>query len=78
MAKSLRSKEHRTLLAILRASRTEAELTQRELAERLGWSKSKYASIESGERRLDVIEFRHVAKALKVDAIEMFRRWVNW
>ncbi|HZR03387.1 MAG TPA: helix-turn-helix transcriptional regulator [Burkholderiales bacterium] len=78
MAKSLRSKEHTSLLAILRASREEAKLTQRQLADRLGWSKSKYASVESGERRLDVIEFRHLAKALKVDPLELFRRWVNW
>jgi transcriptional regulator with XRE-family HTH domain len=78
LAKSLRSREHRSLLAILRASRTEAELTQRQLAKRLGWTKSKYASVETGERRLDVVEFRHIAEALKLDAVELFRRWVNW
>jgi transcriptional regulator with XRE-family HTH domain len=78
LGKSLRSREHRALLAILRASRTEAQLTQRELADRLGWSKSTYASVESGERRLDVVEFRHLAKTLKVDPIDLFRRWINW
>jgi len=51
---------------------------RRDLADRLGWSKSKYASVETGERRLDVIEFKHIAKALKVDPADLFRRWVNW
>ena len=78
MAKSLRSKEHQALLAILRASRLQLELTQREFADKLGWTKSKYASVESGERRLDVMEFRHIAKVLKTDPVELFRRWVNW
>jgi len=33
--------------------------------------------IESGERRLDVVEFVAVAKALKVDPIELFMRFVR-
>lgn len=78
MAKSLRSREHRALLAILRACRADAGLTQRELADRLGWPKSKYAAVETGERRLDVVEFKHVAKALKLDPVDLFRRFANW
>lgn len=74
----MRSREHRALLAILRASRADAGLTQRELAERLGWPKSKYAAVETGERRLDVVEFKHVAKALKLDPVDLFRRFANW
>jgi transcriptional regulator with XRE-family HTH domain len=78
VAKSLRSREHRALLAILRACRADAGLTQRELADRLGWPKSKYAAVETGERRLDVVEFKHVAKALKLDPVDLFRRFANW
>lgn len=48
------------------------------LAERLGWTKSKYAAVETGERRLDVVEFKHVAKALKLDPVDLFRRFANW
>jgi len=33
--------------------------------------------IESGERRLDVVEFVVVARALKVDQIELFTRVVR-
>jgi transcriptional regulator with XRE-family HTH domain len=78
LAKSLRSRDHRALLAVLRATRADKGLTQRQLAARLGWNKSKYAAVESGERRLDVVEFKHVAKALKVDPIDLFRRFADW
>ena len=33
--------------------------------------------IESGERRLDVVEFVAVAKALKVDPVELFTRFAR-
>ena len=33
--------------------------------------------IEPGERRLDVVEFVAVAKALKVDPIDLFTRFVR-
>jgi transcriptional regulator with XRE-family HTH domain len=74
----LRSRDHRALLAVLRASRADAGFTQRELADRLGWTKSKYAAVESGERRLDVVEFKHVARTLKVDPVALFKRFANW
>jgi len=78
LAKTLRSRDHRALLAVLKATRMYAGLTQRELAVKLGWSKSKYASVEAGERRLDVVEFKHVAKTLKIDPVELFTKFANW
>jgi transcriptional regulator with XRE-family HTH domain len=45
-----------------------AKLTQRELAKRLSREHSFVARIEGGERRLDVVEFYWVLKALGVDA----------
>jgi transcriptional regulator with XRE-family HTH domain len=78
LAKSLRSRDHRALLAVLKATRIAAGLTQRELAVRLKWPKSKYAAVESGERRLDVVEFKHVARTLKVDPVVLFTRFASW
>jgi transcriptional regulator with XRE-family HTH domain len=77
LAKSLRSREHRVLLAVLKETRAEAGLTQREFADLLGWSKTKYANVESGERRLDVVEFKHIARVLKLDPVELFARFAN-
>jgi transcriptional regulator with XRE-family HTH domain len=78
LAKTLRTRDHRALLAVLRASRAEAELTQRQVASRLGWTQSKYASVETGERRLDVVEFKQLAKVLKVDSVTLYARFARW
>ena len=47
--------------------RTASKLTQRDLAKRLGREHSFVSRIEQGERRLDVVEFYWVLKALGQD-----------
>lgn len=78
MAKTLRTRDHRALIAVLKAHRATARMTQRELATRLRWAKTRYSSVESGERRLDVGEFKQIAIALGVSPLTMFRRWLRW
>jgi hypothetical protein len=59
---------------ILRAScccGQKAGLTQRAVAKRLGRPQSLVAKIEGGERRLDVIEFINVARAIEADPIRI-------
>ena len=72
--KSLRSKEHRSLCALLIAAREKAELTQVDVAKRLGKPQSYVAKYEGGERRLDVVEFIAVARALRVDPLKLLRQ----
>jgi transcriptional regulator with XRE-family HTH domain len=48
-------------------ARRSAGLTQTELAEKLSRPQSFVSKYERGERRLDVVEFLEVAKALGVD-----------
>lgn len=67
MVKSLRSPEHSALIALLMSARKKAGLTQQSLAERLGRHQSFVAKVEGGERRLDVIEFVAIARALSQD-----------
>jgi ribosome-binding protein aMBF1 (putative translation factor) len=76
--KTLRSRGHKALLAVLVASRREAGLTQRQLAERLKVPPSVVGKIETGERRLDVVEFIAIAKVLKVEPALLITRVVNW
>lgn len=65
--KTLRSRRHRALCAALKSARTAARLSQHELASRLKTSQTVIARIEIGERRIDVIEFIDLAKALRLD-----------
>ncbi|MGV0874453.1 helix-turn-helix domain-containing protein [Mycolicibacterium sp. XJ879] len=64
MEESLYSTEYRQLCALLRRLRLQPGLTQFEVAERLDVSQSFVSKYESGERRRDVIELRHVAEAI--------------
>jgi transcriptional regulator with XRE-family HTH domain len=76
--KSLRTKAHKSLIAVIVATRKEAGMTQRDLAERMGRQQSFIAKVENGERRLDIIEFIDLAKAMKVDPATLFNRFLRW
>ena len=68
MGKTLGSARHRALVDLLIAKREAAGMTQAELAERLGEYQSFVARMESGQRRIDVVEFLEVALILGFDA----------
>lgn len=72
--KYLRSVSHRRLCTVLVTERETAGLTQRDLAGRLKRPPSYVAKIEIGERRIDVLEFIELAKALKVDPKVLFAK----
>ncbi|NIH84593.1 helix-turn-helix domain-containing protein [Amycolatopsis granulosa] len=66
MEKSIYSAEYQQLCRLLRELRQEAGLTQVQVAERLGVPQSFVSKYETGERRLDVVELRHISAALNV------------
>lgn len=74
MTRSLHTAEQATLVRVLVDARKELELTQQEVADRLGKPQSYLAKIEGGERRLDVLEFIALARALGRDPRELFTR----
>jgi transcriptional regulator with XRE-family HTH domain len=61
---------HRALIE----ARQSRLLTQLEVASRLGKPQSYISKYESGERRLDVIEFLQVCNALNIKPISILRR----
>lgn len=67
MAKTLGTARHRALIAFLVEKREAAGITQTELAERLGQYQSFVARLESGQRRVDVVELLDLAEILKFD-----------
>jgi transcriptional regulator with XRE-family HTH domain len=66
MSRSLRSLLHLSMMTVLRQERTRRNLTQTELAERLHRAQSYVAKVETGERRLDMVEFVEYARAIGV------------
>ena len=71
--KSLRSSDHVRLISLLTTAREKAGLTQQQLADRLGKPQSFVAKYEGGERRIDVIEFVGIARALEIDPARAVR-----
>lgn len=71
MDKTLVTERHKRLIVLIIEAREKAGMTQTELANALGEYQSFVARLESGQRRLDVIEFIHLAEILKFDVTEM-------
>jgi transcriptional regulator with XRE-family HTH domain len=72
--KSIYSVEYRELCLVLRQLRIDAGLTQVEVAKRLDVTQSFVSKYESGERRVDVIELRHIGDALGSSVTEILER----
>lgn len=71
MAKTIRSSGHEALRDALIAARKKAGLTQTQLAVRLKCHQSFVARVESGERRIDVVELIVLARALEANAADL-------
>ncbi|MEI9401130.1 helix-turn-helix domain-containing protein [Mesorhizobium sp. M0621] len=68
MVDTLGTNRHKALIALLIKKREAAGLTQVELATRLGQYQSFVARLESGQRRVDVVEFINLAEILGFNA----------
>ncbi|WP_349363740.1 MAG: helix-turn-helix transcriptional regulator [Roseitalea porphyridii] len=77
MAKTLGSERHKALIRLLIEAREKAGLTQTELAEKIGEYQSFVARLESGQRRVDVVEFLELAEVLGFDASSVINELRN-
>lgn len=73
IGKSVHSPGQAVLCELLIEARDRAGLTQQQLAKRLGKHQSFIAKYEGGERRLDVLEFVTIARAIGADPIRLLR-----
>lgn len=71
--KSVFTDEYKVFLQRLVSARRKAGLTQQELASRLNKPQSFVSKFERRERRLDVLEFIIICRALDVDACGIIR-----
>ena len=74
MSRTLESPLHEILRAFLVEKRKAAGLTQAEVAEALGRYQSFVATIESGQRRIDVVELLDLAAAIGFDPHAAIKR----
>jgi ribosome-binding protein aMBF1 (putative translation factor) len=69
--KTIRSKRHKYLIELVVAARKKAGFRQVQLAKKLKRSQTWIARLESGERRLDVVELIDLAEVIGFDAPAM-------
>ena len=74
--KSVHSPELAVFGELMVAARRKAGLTQQKLAKRIGKPQSFVAKYEGGERRIDVIEFIAIVRAIGADPRALVRRSV--
>ena len=66
----MHTKRYRAFLERLRQARTEAGLTQEQVAKALGRTQTWVSNSELGERRVDVVELEDLAA--------LYRKDLNW
>ena len=64
MSRTIHSPRHEALRALLVEERKAAGLTQAAIAKKVGRHQSFMATVESGQRRIDVVEFLDLARAI--------------
>jgi ribosome-binding protein aMBF1 (putative translation factor) len=74
LGKTLGSARHKLLVDLIVAKREAAGLTQAQLAEKLSEYQSFVARLESGQRRIDVIEFIEISRVLNFDSAKALKK----
>ncbi|PZO08308.1 MAG: XRE family transcriptional regulator [Alphaproteobacteria bacterium] len=72
MPKTIYGGDHPHLVVVLTDARQKSGMTQAQLAERVGKDQTYISIIERGQRRVDVLEFVALARAMNADPAELF------
>lgn len=62
MSKTIYTNEHKNLIIKLKSARLSAKLDQKTAAKRLNKSQSYISKMESGQRRINLVQLRQIAQ----------------
>mgnify|MGYP001582630847 FL=1 len=71
MSKAIYTEEHKNLIGKLKSARLSAKLDQKTAAKRLNKSQSYISKMESGQRRIDLVQLKQIAEIYRKN-IEYF------
>ena len=75
MTKTLNSSQHKVFQELFIEERKRAGVTHKALAERLGVDRSAVTRIETGERRVDLVELQQLCEVLGVLLIDFVKEY---
>jgi transcriptional regulator with XRE-family HTH domain len=64
--------------AVLAASRRDADLTQAQVADEMGWARNTVTRIEGGTRSLAVEELMELCRLYRVEPLTLIGRVTRW
>jgi transcriptional regulator with XRE-family HTH domain len=73
-----RARLERAIRAVLGASREDFDVSQRQLAGKLGWSRNVVANLETGRRVLGLADFVLIARELRIEPERLLHRILRW
>ena len=62
MSKAIYTEEHKNLIRKLKSARLSTKLDQKTAAKRLNKSQSYISKMESGQRRIDLVQLKQIAE----------------
>ncbi|MDH8280875.1 helix-turn-helix transcriptional regulator [Klebsiella pneumoniae] len=71
---SIYSNDYQLVIKALRDARIACGITQQEVASTFGRPQSFIAKVESGERRLDVVEFVRLCRLLNIEPASILNK----
>ena len=71
---SIYLEQYQLVIHTLKEARIKQNIIQEKLAQALNRPQSFIAKVESGERRLDVVEFLHIARLLSINPEAVVRK----
>ena len=71
-------REYRAIIATLQRRRKAAGMTQRDLARALGTDQSQISKLERSERRLDIVDYLRICRAIGLDPGKPLRSVDFW
>jgi len=77
MAASTHHQDYQLFVAILRDARKRADVTQLDLATRIGNTQTFISKVERGERRLDVVELVEFCEALGLNPLDLLQDYLG-
>lgn len=64
--------------SVLAASRRDADLSQEQVAEEMGWARNTVSRIENGTRTLGVEELMELCRLYRIDPLNLLGRVTRW